>query len=81
MAEPDRHRQTKGAETDAAQPTATAPHLDSTEPPHSRSRAGRSAMGATYPFAAGLAKVGNPPNSAAPGGYRERQVWGIKSGS
>jgi transposase len=27
-----RHRQTKGAENSYAQPTATAPHLDSTEP-------------------------------------------------
>jgi len=31
MAEPVRHRQTKGGENRYAQPTATKPHLDSTE--------------------------------------------------
>jgi hypothetical protein len=35
MAEPVRHRQTKGAGTDI-RPTVTAPHLDSTRPRRSR---------------------------------------------
>jgi hypothetical protein len=33
------------------------------EPPRSVVREARSGIGATEPFAAGLAKIGNPPNS------------------
>src|SRR5271166_6010725 len=38
MAEPLRHRQTKGAETDMLKPNVTAPHLDSTDSRHSIAR-------------------------------------------
>src|ERR1700736_3975853 len=38
MAEPVRHRRTKGAATDMLEPKATASHLDSTQSGHSKHR-------------------------------------------
>ena len=41
-------------------------------PPRSWVSTGRSGIGAVSPFVTGLAKVGNPPNSAGPAGPGER---------
>jgi hypothetical protein len=46
------------------QPTATAPHLDSTEPPRSEAKTGMSGIGATSPLAAVAVKDRNPPLAA-----------------
>ena len=47
MAAPVRHRQTKGAANRYAQPTATAPHLDSTMSRHRRLDPGNNLDGST----------------------------------
>jgi hypothetical protein len=41
----------------------------------------RSAYGVTLWPRCLAAKVSNPPNCADPGGYRERRVWGMKTGA